>query len=142
MGIFGCLDIIDPHNRELVWNCATRATRDVRGFHSARQLEERLQSPVWLDNDLVFTNSIGNTLCPTNVYRRGFKPLLRRAELPMIRLHDTRHTPATLLLLSGVHPKVVSEMLGHSSINITVNLYSHVLPDIQASATSAMERLL
>jgi integrase len=110
--------------------------------HRARQLEERLQSPVWHENDLVFTNSIGNTLCPTNVYRRGFKPLLRRAGLPMIRLHDTRHTAATLLLLSGIHPKVVSEMLGHSSINITLNLYSHVLPDMQASATSAMERLL
>jgi len=110
--------------------------------HRARQLEERLQSPAWYDYDLVFTNSIGNTLCPTNVYRRGFKPLLRQAGLPMIRLHDTRHTAATLLLLSGIHPKVVSEMLGHSSINITLNLYSHVLPDMQASAASAMERLL
>jgi integrase len=110
--------------------------------HRTRQLAERLQSPLWYDNDLVFTNAVGNTLCPTNVYRRGFKPLLRTAGLPMIRLHDLRHTAATLLLLSGVHPKVVSEMLGHSSINITLNLYSHVLPDIQASATSAMERLL
>ena len=60
----------------------------------------------------------------------------------MIRLHDARHTAATLLLLSGVNPKVVSEMFGHSSVNITLNLYSHVLPDMQASVTGAMERLI
>jgi integrase len=76
------------------------------------------------------------------MYRFAYKPLLKRAGLPLIRFHDLRHTAATLLLLSGVHPKVVSEMLGHSSVTITLNLYSHVLPDMQASATSAMERLL
>lgn len=111
--------------------------------HRIRQLEERLQAgSAWHENDLVFTNTIGKSLDPTNVYKYHYKPLLRRAGLPLIRLHDMRHTAATLLLLSGIHPKVVSEMLGHSSINITLNLYSHVLPDMQASATSAMERLL
>jgi integrase len=110
--------------------------------HRSRQLEERLQSPAWHDNDLVFANTVGNALDPTNLYRYDYKPLLRRAGLPLIRLHDLRHTAATLLLLSGVHPKVVSEMLGHSSVNITLNLYSHVLPDMQASATNAMEQLL
>jgi integrase len=111
--------------------------------HRTRQLEERLQAgPAWHDTGLVFTNTVGNALDPTNFYRYEYKPLLRRAGLPLIRFHDTRHTAATLLLLSGVHPKVVSEMLGHSSVNITLNLYSHVLPDMQASATNAMERLL
>lgn len=110
--------------------------------HRVRQVAERLQSLAWHDTDLVFTNTVGNALDPTNLYRYDYKPLLRRAGLPMIRLHDLRHTAATLLLLSGVHVKVVSEMLGHSSVNITLNLYSHVLPDMQASATSAMERLL
>lgn len=111
--------------------------------HKVRQLEERLQAgPGWQDHDLVFTNTVGNALDPTNFYRYQYKPLLKRAGLPYIRFHDLRHSAATLLLLSGVHPKVVSEMLGHSSINITLNLYSHVLPDMQASATTAMERLL
>lgn len=111
--------------------------------HRVRQLEERLQAgDAWHSTDLVFTNTIGNALDPTNLYKYDFKPLIKKAGLPLIRLHDTRHTAATLLLLFGVHPKVVSELLGHSSINITLNLYSHVLPDMQASATSAMERLI
>ena len=110
--------------------------------HRTSQLEERLQSPARHDNDLVFANTVGNVLDPTNLYRYDYKPLLRRAGLPLIRLNDLRHTAATLLLLSGVHPKVVSEKLGHSSVSITLNLYSHVLPDMQASATNAMEQLL
>src|SRR5262249_55752288 len=69
--------------------------------HRTRQLQERLQSPLWHDTDLVFTNTIGNALDPTNLYRYDYKPLLRKAGLPMIRLHDLRHSAATLLLLSG-----------------------------------------
>jgi integrase len=111
--------------------------------HRVRQLSERLHAgSAWNDSDLVFTNTIGNALDPTNFYRYDYKPILRRAGLPLIRFHDLRHSAATLLLLSGIHPKVVSEMLGHSSINITLNLYSHVLPDMQAGAIDAMERLL
>jgi integrase len=74
--------------------------------------------------------------------RRWFRPLLKKAGLPLIRIHDLRHTAATLLLLAGVHPKVVSEMLGHASIAITLDLYGHVLPDMQREATAAMERTL
>jgi hypothetical protein len=66
----------------------------------------------------------------------------RRAGLPHIRFHDLRHTAATLLLLQGIHPKVVSEMLGHSQVGITLNRYSHVLPNMQRDATAAMDRLL
>jgi integrase len=71
-----------------------------------------------------------------------FKPLLRRAGLPQIRFHDLRHTCATLLLSKNVNPKVVSEMLGHSSIAITLDTYSHVLPNMQESAARAMEDAL
>ena len=74
--------------------------------------------------------------------RHWFRPLLKKVGLPLIRFHDLRHTAATLLLLAGVHPKVVSEMLGHASIAITLDLYSHVLPDMQREATLAMERAL
>ena len=67
---------------------------------------------------------------------------LRKAGLPLICLHDLRLTAATLLLQRGVHPKVVSEMLGHSSIKMTLDIYSHVIPDMQHQAAAAMDALL
>lgn len=111
--------------------------------HRARQIAARLaQGPVWQDNDLVFPNEIGERLNAINVYRHQFLPLLKKAGLPLIRFHDLRHTSATLLLLQGVHPKVVSEMLGHSTVSITLDLYSHVLPEMQRDATAALDKLL
>jgi integrase len=67
---------------------------------------------------------------------------LSRAGLPRIRFHDLRHTAATLMLLERIPAKVVSETLGHSTIAITLNLYSHVLPEMQQEATLALDRLL
>jgi integrase len=92
--------------------------------------------------DLVFANMLGGPLLKSNVLYRSFKPLLRTAGLPPIHFHDLRHTAATLMLVQGVHPKVVSEMLGHASISITLDLYSHVLPNMQRDATAAIDRLL
>jgi len=72
-----------------------------------------------------------------------FKPVLERAQLPStIRLYDLRHTMATLLLLAGEHPKILSERLGHTSIQMTLDIYSHVLPTMQQAATSKLEGLL
>ena len=68
--------------------------------------------------------------------------MLRRASLPAIRLHDLRYTAATLLLSRGVNPKIVSELLGHASIAITLGVYSHVLPDMQVQAAAAMDAAL
>jgi integrase len=76
------------------------------------------------------------------LHDKHWKPLLRRAELPDIRFHDLRHTCATLLLTKGVHPKIVSEMLGHSSIAITLDTYSHVIPGMGEAAARAMEDAL
>jgi integrase len=110
--------------------------------HKTRQNEERLRAGTrWQDNDYVFPNTIGKLLDPRGLRRRWFDKVLERAGLPHIRFHDTRHTAATLLLLQGVHPKVVSAMLGHASIASTLDLYSHVLPDTQRDASAAMERL-
>jgi integrase len=66
-----------------------------------------------------------------NLTYRSFRPLLKRAKLPQIRIHDLKHTAATLLLGKGVHPKIVQEMLEHSTITQTMDTYSHVLPDMQ-----------
>ena len=71
-----------------------------------------------------------------------FWPLLKRAGLPQVRFHDLRHTCATLLLIQNVNPKVVSEMLGHATIAITLDTYSHVLPNMQSEAAKALEDAL
>jgi integrase len=92
--------------------------------------------------DLVFPNTIGKILRPTSLADRMFPKILKKAGLPKMRFHDLRHTAATLLLRQGVHPKVVSEMLGHSNIRITLNTYSHVTPHMQQQAVDAMESVL
>lgn len=111
--------------------------------HKARQAEERLVAgPAWRNDDLVFCTIIGGALNGNHLSGRNFPMILKRAELPRIRFHDLRHTCATLLLRRGVHPKVVSELLGHSTIQMTLDRYSHVLPDMQQAATSAMDAML
>ncbi len=92
--------------------------------------------------DLVFVNTVGGPLHPSNVVRASFLPLLERAKLPRIRFHDLRHSAATLLLAAGEHPKVVQERLGHSSIAITLDTYSHVLPSMQRAAADKIDALL
>ena len=116
--------------------------REALRAHRGRQAAERLQlGRAWEDQDLVFANAIGKPVEAGNLLRRSFLPLLTKAALPRIRFHDLRHTAATLLRSQGVHPKVVSELLGHSSIGLTLDTYSHVLPDMQQQAATAMDRL-
>jgi integrase len=91
------------------------------------------------DNDFVFCTSKGTLINPANLRKRSFAPLLVRAGLPHMTFHQLRHTAATILLLKNVNPKIVSEMLGHASIAITLDTYSHVLPNMQDSAVAAME---
>ena len=111
--------------------------------HRVAQAEERLAlGGAWEDNDLVFANEVGRPIEVRNAMRRSFLPLLKRAGLPRIRFHDLRHTAATLLLGQGVHPKVVAEMLGHSRISTTLDLYSHVTPTMQRQAAEALEAAL
>jgi integrase len=110
--------------------------------HRKRQLEEHmLVGAAWQDNDLVFSTAIGTALMGRNVLR-SLHRLLEVVELPRIRFHDLRHTCATLALLGNVQVKVVSEMLGHSSSRITIDLYSHVLPDMQQDAAATLAALL
>jgi integrase len=109
--------------------------------HRRRRLEERMErGSLWQDNGLVFTSGIGTPLLGGNLHR-SFKAMLRHAGLPEIRFHDLRHTCATLLLRQGVNPKFVQELLGHADIALTLNVYSHVLPDM-GSAAGAMDAAL
>jgi integrase len=112
--------------------------------HKKRQLEERLRlAGLWQDQNLIFPNETGRPFNPSNLRSRSFKRIKARASIREdLRFHDLRHTCATLLLSEGVNAKVVSEMLGHASITVTLNTYSHVLPDMQDSAADAMEAAL
>lgn len=111
--------------------------------HRVAQAEERLRlGAAWQDLDLVFANEAGGYIPEWGLRRGSFLPMLRKARLPVIRFHDLRHTAATLMLGRGVHPKVVAEMLGHSQISITLDLYSHVTPTMQREATEALDAVL
>jgi integrase len=96
----------------------------------------------WPEHGLVFTTAFGEPLDGRHVTARDFHPLLKRAGLPSIRFHDLRHTAATLLLAQGVHPKMVQELLGHSTIALTLDVYSHVTPTMHEQAAATMERVL
>ena len=116
-------------------------TADALRAQRRLQAEERLRAGrAWQDHGLVFCRSDGRPVEPTNL-----TPLLKRAlekaELPQIRIHDLRHTAATLHLARGENPKVVQELLGHSTITLTMDTYSHVIPALHVAAASKMQAL-
>ncbi len=107
------------------------------------QLQERdLAGEAWDTRwNLIFANAIGQPW-PAKGIRRRFAQFLARNQLPLLRFHDLRHTFATLLIEDGVQARVVSELLGHSSVNMTLSLYAHVTPRMQDQATAAIEAWL
>jgi integrase len=111
--------------------------------HLKRQLQDiEILGDRYQDQGLVFTTNTGAPINPSNLRQRSFAPLLKRAGLPHIRFHDLRHTCATLLLSRGVHPKFVQELLGHATIAITLDTYSHVMPSMGDATAKAMEDAL
>jgi integrase len=112
--------------------------------HRKLHLEARLKlGPAYQYTDFVFATEIGTPILTSNLTKRHFKAILKKAGLPeTIRLYDLRHTCATLLLLAQTSPKVVAERLGHSTIVLTLDTYSHVLPSMQRDATNELERIL
>lgn len=103
--------------------------------HQAQQNEHRCKNPeTWLDKGLVFTGATGNYISLTTL-RKTFNNVLKQAGLPHMRFHDLRHSAATIMLSKGTHPKVVQEILGHSQISVTLDVYSHVLPSMQEDVT-------
>jgi integrase len=111
--------------------------------HRERQLEEREEvAGLWQNHGLVFPTRIGTPMSRHNLVARSFKPLLKRAGLPEIRFHDLRHTCATLMLAVGANPKVAQETLGHANVTITLDTYSHLLPNMQDEVAEKVNELL
>jgi integrase len=121
----------------------TEAAVQALKAHSNHQLEEVEQlGDAYQDQGLVFTTQVGTLINPTNLRKRSFAPLLNKTGLPHIRFHDLRHTCATLLLSRNVHPKFVQELLGHATIVITLDTYSHMIPGMGSHTAMAMEDAL
>jgi len=117
------------------------AKRELKA-HKVRQAKEKLaMGEAYQDNNLVFCKEDGTFLDPREVTKR-FQKLLLAAGLPKVRLHDLRHTHASLLLARGIHAKVVQERLGHSSITMTLDLYSHITPGLEEAAAASLNGLM
>lgn len=118
-------------------NIAVDALREQR----VRVASQRLRAVAWEDHDLVFPNQVGRPLEKQNLVFRSFKPLLARAGLPDMRFHDLRHSTATIMLSMGEHPRVVQERLGHSTIAVTMDVYSHVMPTLQEESAARLDKV-
>jgi integrase len=138
----GRLELAEPksaRSRRRIALSAVAVTA-LQGHWERQQAERQLLGPVWdTASDLVFPNSIGKPINPSNLVCREFHPLLKKAGLPRMRFHDLRHTAASLLLNRGVNIKVVSEMLGHADVSMTLRVYAHVMPHMQQAAASIMD---
>jgi integrase len=110
--------------------------------HRPRQLEDKLKAgPHWQEMRLVFATRVGTPIDPRGV-KRSLDALLKTAKLPHYRVHDLRHFAASLMLAQGIQLKVVSDILGHSQISTTADLYTHVLPSLRKEAINVMDSIL
>jgi integrase len=111
--------------------------------HRSQQAEQRLQvSEAYQNHDLIFCTALGRPLDRGNIVKRDFLPVLRQAGLRRIRFHDLRHTFATLLIDQGESPKYIQAQLGHASIQVTMDRYGHLLPDVHQQAAQRLEESL
>lgn len=137
--VFSATSTKKNHNRT-VWLSAGAVT--ALEAHRERQEYQRANArDAWRDHGLVFTTGTGNPLDGRNLRGRQFPKLLAKAALPAMRIHDLRHSAASMLLADGVPVKVVSEMLGHADVSTTLRIYAHVLEGAQEQAASYMDRL-
>lgn len=117
------------------------AIRELKAHRKRQAQEKLLLGEAYQGHNLVFCKPDGTPLDPRE-FTKHFQRLLKKAGLPQVRLHDLRHTHATLLLKRGIPAKIVQERLGHSSITITLDLYSHVTPEMQRLAAESLNSLL
>jgi integrase len=106
----------------------------------AQEGRRELAAEHWQDLDLIVDSGLGEPINPDS-FSSAWRRLVKERGFPHVRFHDLRHAHATLMLLKGVHPKIVSERLGHASIGITLDTYSHVLPSMQSEAAAAVDEL-
>lgn len=141
--IEGKLQLVEPKTRRSRRTVVLpRYAVDALRRHRERQDGERgAAANLWEDHGFVFATPLGRPLDASNV-THGFQRLVGRAGLPRQRFHDLRHACASLLLVQGVNPRVVMEILGHSQISLTLDTYSHVIPALQEDAAQRMEALL
>jgi integrase len=123
-------------------NLTPRTVSTLKAHHKKQQEEKIKLTGLYKDHGLIFATRVGTPINPENLVNRSFKPLLERASLPEIRFHDLRHTCATLLLGRGVHPKLVQELLGHATIAMTLDTYSHYMPSMGDQVAGAMKDAL
>jgi integrase len=103
--------------------------------------ERRIAGERWKETNLIFTSSIGTPMDQHNLYH-AFKEFITSIGLPIIRFHDLRHTAATLMLNHGIAPIIVSKRLGHSKVSITLDIYGHLMPEMQSEAADLMDELI
>jgi len=121
---------------------AGRSARQRPATNKRVQREESLRyGELWTDTGLVATHEDGTAINP-RLFSAGFAQHARAAELPPIRLHDLRHSYASPALSAGIPARVVSERLGHANIAITLDTYSHVLPNMQEKAAEQVAQLI
>ncbi len=151
LAVVQSLSVVNYHDVRLIQPKTSKGRRSIAldpttlaelQAHRVRQLEERLRwGEAWHDSDLVFTRENGTTIHPQRM-TSWFEQLARDAGLPKIRLHDLRHSYATAALAAGIPAKVVSERLGHASVMITLDTYSHILPSMQEDAANSVAKLI
>ena len=129
-----------PRSRRLV-SLPPSAAALLSGLRVKQKDERQELGLKWNESDLVFSRPDRSPIDPDTI-THAFAGIVKKAGLPSIRFHDLRHTHATLMLKQGVHPKIVSERLGHASIAITLDTYSHVLPGLQERAALGFEEML
>jgi integrase len=119
----------------------SKATVDALRVHQEKQNRIKESSSEWEDYGLVFCSKKGRPIGSRNLLKY-FHVALEKAGLPKVTFHSLRHLHATLLLVAGVHPKIVQERLGHSRIDITLDLYTHVIPGLQKPAADIIDTLI
>jgi integrase len=125
------------HSRRSI-HLARKSVAALRAHQDRQAFERKAAGESGTDSDVAFCDANRNPLGPTNETKRSHRAV-KAAKLPAIRFHDLRHTAATILFARGVHPKLVSDMLGHATITLTLDTYSHLIPAMHGDAAAAMD---
>lgn len=139
----GGLVFVEPMTKQIrrTVQLSSLACTAPREHREQQVFERKTVDTEWRDHNLVFCTAFGTPLDRGRIHLNWI-PALKKVGLPRIRLHDLRHSAATLMLQEGDHPKVVQEMLGHSSISVTLDIYSRIAPTLHRDAADRMDTLL